>query len=216
MIICVSLLSFFASFLEVKADTGSDYGITIVKYKMDSTQITANNLPTQPSASDLSDGSAKSNTGEILNVFPGVEYKVEKVILKNGSGDNFEVESGSITQTIRTGSNGRASISLGEGIYRITEQSNAQLPTPAEPIIIQLPATLTNGIQVDLVYVYPKSSVVSSSPISPTSSTPTTYTSIPQTSGDLSSIFPLYLLLGGVVFIGVFSLIKARKRAQND
>lgn len=215
-IISVLLLSFISFRLEAQADTSSEYGITIVKYKLDSTQISANNLPTQPSGSDLGDTVAKSNNGDILSVFPGVEYKIEKVILKNGSGDTFELVPGSVAQTITTDANGRAHLSLGEGIYRITEQSSSLIPNPAAPIIIQLPTTLENGVKVNQVYIYPKSSIVTPGSVTSTPSSSKPYSSIPQTSGDLSSVFPLYLLLGGVVLIGGFSLVIGRKKIKKN
>lgn len=215
-IISVLLLSFISFKLEVQADTSSEYGITIVKYKLDSTQITANNLPTQPSGSDLGDTVAKSNNGEILSVLPGVEYKIEKVILKNGSGDTFEAAPGSVSQTIITDANGRAHLALDEGIYRITEQSSSLIPTAAAPIIIQLPTTIENGTKVNQVYIYPKSSMVTPGSVTPTPPSSKPYSSIPQTSGDLSSVFPLYLLLGGVILIGGFSLVMNRKKVRKN
>lgn len=216
MTISVLLLSFVAFRLEVQADTSSGYGITIVKYKLNSEQITANNLPTQPSSSDLGDTVAKATNGELLSVFPGVEYKIEKVILKNGTGNTFEVAPDSVVQTISTDNNGRAHLSLGEGIYRITEQKSSLIPTPAAPMIIQLPTTIENGTKVNQVYIYPKSSIVTPGTVTPTPSGSKTYTSIPQTSGDLNSIIPLYLLLGGVIFIGVISLVMGRRTTKKN
>lgn len=216
MIIPVLFLSFISFRQEAQADTSNEYGITIVKYKLNTEQITANNLPTQPSGSDLGNTVAKANNGELLSVFPGVEYKIEKVILKNGSGNTFDVAPDSVVQTISTDANGRAHLALDEGIYRITEQGSSLIPTPAAPMIIQLPTTIENGTKVNQVYIYPKSSIVTPGSVTPTPSSSKPYTSIPQTSGDLSSILPIYLLLGGVIFIGGLSLIMSRRTTKKN
>ncbi len=210
--------SFSALASRVTADELSDYGITIVKYKMDSSQITANNLPTQPSGSDLGETVPKANSGEVLSVFPGVRYNIEKVNLKNGSNQDFEIAPDNVTQMITTDSNGRAHLLLSEGIYRITEQSSSLIPNPAAPIVIQLPTTLQNGNKVNQVYIYPKSSLVRADLPNGNSTPPSNtkpYSFIPQTSGNLSSVIPLYILLGGVLFIGLLGVIISQKKLHN-
>lgn len=195
--------------------------LTIQKYQLTEQQLNSLELP-------IGSPLDPKLLGENPIALEGVGYKIEKVRPSNNDKTPFEPEPGIKPLFVKTDISGKATLSLEEGIYQVSEQSDPRLSGVAKPVIVSLPYVKSDGSQLTDVWLYPKSGVVtptnppgkspspggssshgdSSNPQSNThQKIPDRPTKIPQTSGNIGSVKFLYVLLGVVVGIGTLSIL---------
>ena len=194
------------------------FQITIVKYKLSEQDLDNHLLPSEPTGS-LETG-LTNEQGKALTPFPGIRYQIKKVTPSNDASDPFtEIPSFEPIEIV-TGSNGQATIPLTEGLYEVTELANDALSSPAEPVVVQLPAITADGTRLDQLFIYPKSSVVVSPTegATPRSTTPkqgkATAKRIPQTSGNLGSLFPVYFTLALIILLGIVTIVNFKPKGK--
>ncbi|MBO1299613.1 MULTISPECIES: pilin N-terminal domain-containing protein [unclassified Enterococcus] len=198
----------------VFADEGT-YQLTVVKYKLSAKELDNGLLPSEPSDSLTTE--VKGEDGRTLDPFAGISYRIVKVTPSNNKDDPFTEVEGFQPVEITTDASGQATVTLPKGLYEVTELSNKGLTVPAKPVVVELPMVTKEGNQIDHLFIYPKSSVV----VPPTSTTPpganppgsnpptseTTKTRIPQTSGNIGELWPVYLTLGFTLMIGLIGIM---------
>lgn len=183
--------------------------LTIIKYKLSEAQLQQIHLPQSPVGEAVSGEQTKDSTGNELELMAGVKYQIDLVIPTNDASNPFEIAPNNQSQMILTDTNGQATVKLVAGIYQVTELQDEKVEKPAAPLIVQLPMTLQDGSLLNHVYLYPKSSVLTTNPKNGTPPSETTG-KIPQTSGDKSSLVPIYGALITVIFIGLYGVFGTR------
>ncbi|MGM0124004.1 hypothetical protein IGI37_001378 [Enterococcus sp. AZ194] len=191
--------------LVVSAETADSYALSIQKYKLDA----STSLPKE----FLQDGTkvehAVDADGKKLVALPGIQYEVTRVTPISGGTDYQLVEgAAAFSTTIVTDQTGLARIDgLAQGMYRVIEKNNGQLKNVMEPVILELPLPQAGDKPaLSEVYLYPKSSVVSSK--APTEK-PKTVERLPQTSGNIGNYRPfiplslVILIMGSLGFLSM-------------
>lgn len=195
----------------------SGYGITIQKYKLSEGVQLSTNVPVDGTKAEK----VIDDKGNQLDPLEGVSYEIVRVSPTEGTSEFRPVEGADAFQTvITTNEDGTAHAdNLAAGTYRVSEKPTEIMKNVMEPVIVELPLPQRTGEALSTVYLYPKSSVhvpglpetgspdspgSPSSPSSPTSSKKGTSTRerLPQTSGSLGTMQPLYLLLVFILLMG--------------
>lgn len=214
MYCCIGLLFFVSFTVSSKADTLEPYTITIVKYKLSTSQLQQGTLPNSPTDSLLTG----EEIGGELERMPDVSYRITEVTPSVTVPGVFDDVADFVPQTITTDTLGTATISLQKGYYRVTELGSDQIVQPAEPVIVQLPMRSGDRI-IDHVFIYPKSSVVTPSTENPPGNevptTPTTEGRLPNTAAMVSmSKTTLYVLIGLLSVSFIAGSVLLHKRAK--
>ncbi|WP_285122531.1 pilin N-terminal domain-containing protein [Lactococcus petauri] len=195
---------------EVKND--KSYSINIVKYKLSDTQLSQTVLPHDPVGIPLEEDKLKDSNGNNLVGMHGIRYQIDKVVPSNDNNNPFEVAPDNKSQVIATDINGKCSVILSTGIYRVTELPGNGIEQEAEPVIVQLPLYLQNGKILKDVYIYPKSSMGTDNLVSNDFIDTYEPNKIPDTAENIDSLYAVYGILITVVLLGLYGLfIKPKK-----
>lgn len=208
LIVVICCLSLFFSAMPVLAISQfpdlKGYSIHVIKYKLKQGTTFNDSLPNDGSKVD----NLKDANGNDLETLPGISYAVQRLQLKPGATDinslsSFEVATGAeaFEKIQTTNAQGEASFTdLPAGYYQVIEKPNSQIQHVMEPVLVALPLNTQNG-QIDDVYIYPKSNIISDT-IIPES----TIDKIPQTSGNIGNPQQIFLMIGIVVIMGIIGI----------
>ena len=219
-IICFLTLLFML--LPQLAQANELHSITIVKYKLEG----GNEL----NRSMVHDGTkvdqVTDQNGQTLEVLSGIEYVIVRV-KKDGDGYIPTTGTEAFSTEITTNSEGIAHVGgLPKGFYQVFEKKQEPLlSNPMEPVVVELPMLKAGGEGLKDVYLYPKSNVVIPSPGGPVApgsedpkiggsseaGKPKPATKLPQTAGNIGSIYYLIGLMGLTLIIGIIGMMMGRK-----
>ena len=186
------------------------YSISVQKYKLSEGVRLSTDVPQDGTKAEK----VTDDKGNELEPLGGISYEIVRVTPMEGTSEFHPVEGSDAFQTvITTNEEGSAQINnLAAGTYRVSEKPTELMPNVMEPVTFELPLPQRSGEALSAVYLYPKSSVQTpglpgtDSQDSPKSSNYTKGASgrerLPQTSGNLGTMQPLYLLLVFIVLMG--------------
>ncbi|OJG98322.1 hypothetical protein RV18_GL003223 [Enterococcus termitis] len=198
-----------------------------MKYQLSDQDINSIQFPV---GEEKSDGQMKDTQGNALVPMAGVTYRIMQVTPSNNTSDPFREVADFEPLFVATDTTGFAHVDLPEGIYKVSEQADDRINTPAQPIIVEVPQTVGGKIMNTLV-IYPKSSVIK--PDFPNTSNPEgpkgqsrladspndllDKSKLPNTSGSLGDITKIYYMIAAIVIIGIGSMIflKPKKNHVN-
>lgn len=190
----------------------SGYSITIQKFKLiDGVSLSAD-VPQDGTKAEI----VTDDKGNRLDAFVGVSYEIIRVSPMEGTSEFHPVEGiNAFSTEVTTDDAGIAHVgNLEAGTYRVTEKASGLLEKVMDPVIVELPLPQRNGEALSDVFLYPKSSIVSpKAPMKHPSEKDGTKSGalpnaasgkerIPQTSGSLGTMQPLYILLFLVLMMG--------------
>ncbi|MCB5953523.1 pilin N-terminal domain-containing protein [Enterococcus sp. CWB-B31] len=180
-------------------------------------------------SSQLQNGSKIDGVDTLIRV-PGIKYEITRMSLLGNSGEYISAAGeDQFSMQIKTNSVGEAVVNgLPDGIYKVIEIPDERIPKVMEPIVINLPMQVSQGV-LNEVYVYPKSSVVtpedSINPPKGTENTPSQSADIdsasekkrlPETSGNIGkSDIILYAMLV-ISSLGILSIVISVKRDRRE
>ncbi|EGO6609460.1 pilin N-terminal domain-containing protein [Enterococcus faecalis] len=181
--------------------------LTIVKYSLEDNQ----ELSTSIELNGKQIEQAIDNEGNILQPLEGIEYEIERVTPVQGKDSSIfepiQGENAYKTKSI-TDSNGKIELTdLAQGIYRITEKKHLILKDTMDPIIVELPFTLSTGTVLNDVYIYPKSNVIPV-PVTPEDNVK----KLPETSGNIGNGSILIGMFAVSSLLGIYGLISLSKK----
>lgn len=188
------------------ADAG--YSITIVKHKLDAGVSLSEDVPQDGTRVEI----VTDINGNQLDPLAGISYEVVRVSPMEGTSEFQPVEGiDAFSTTITTDAEGIARVgNLAAGTYRVSEQPTDMLRNVMAPVIVELPLPQRTGEALSEVYLYPKSSVQALPGTAGQGSSRRTTTvaasnpnrRLPQTSGTLGTMKPLYFILALLLVMG--------------
>ena len=195
----------------VSAEEGG-YSITIQKYKLAEGITLSDDVPQDGTKAEK----VTDAEGNQLDPLAGISYEIVRVSPMEGTSEFRPVEGvDAFSTTITTDDQGNARVeNLTAGTYRVSEKANDTLRQVMEPVTFELPLPQRTGEALSEVYLYPKSSVQAlpgtsgpkekeKDPANPTAAEATAANKrLPQTSGSLGTMQPLYLILVLIVVMG--------------
>lgn len=213
--ILLLIFPLIASFLLVPKNVQAQengYSITVQKYKLGEGVNLSTDVPQDGTKAEK----VTDDKGNELEAFGGISYEIVRVSPMEGTSEFRPVEGAdSFSTVITTNDQGIATAAdLVAGTYRVTERPTDEMPNVMEPVTFELPLPQRTGEALSDVYLYPKSSIQTSPdgniPKSSLSSKEAkeakeasgTKGRLPQTSGNLGTMQPMYLLLALIVVMG--------------
>ena len=206
--------TFLTNFIGYATEVEDTYSIHVIKYKLENHEKLQNEFPINGTKmNELVD-----EEGNQLKKMSGIDYNIKKMKLKvDGTDDSnlssYEPEGDNemFSMDIRTNDNGEAVINgLTKGAYQVTEKPNQAIKNVMTPVLVKLPLVIDDK-QLNHVYIYPKSSVLSNNMPSVRSG----LSKLPETSGTLGSYVQLILMLFMISIMGFISLYCVNKKIQN-
>ena len=210
------LLSLLTGFIllpqNVSAEEGG-FSITIQKYKLTEGVTLSDAVPEDGTKAEQ----VTDINGNQLDPLAGISYEIVRVSPMEGTSEFRPVEGvDAFSTTITTDAQGVAHVgNLTAGTYRVSEQPTDTLRNVMEPVTFELPLPQRTGEALSEVYLYPKSSVQvlpKSGGTEDPDGTPSKGTTtaagneankrLPQTSGTLGTMQPLYLILVLILVMG--------------
>ncbi|WP_430621548.1 pilin N-terminal domain-containing protein [Enterococcus sp. DIV0800] len=194
----------------------TNYSITIQKYKLGEGVNLSVDVPQDGTKAEK----VTDDNGNDLEAFEGVSYEIVRVSPMEGTSEFQAVQGEDAFSTeITTDAQGIAHVgNLVAGTYRVSEKATELIPNVMEPVIFELPLPQRTGNALSDVYLYPKSSIQTPSTGTDKDKdkdTPTSQMSkkdgkvttaakerLPQTSGNLGTMQPLYLLIVLICVMG--------------
>lgn len=209
LVVVLSLIvSFFIGPLRVQAEGA--YSITIQKYRLEEGITLSEDVPKDGTKAEK----VTDSNGNLLEPLSGISYEIVRVTPVEGASTFKPIEGvDAFTATITTDEQGTAHIgNLVAGTYRVTEKATDTLQHVMEPVTFELPLPQRTGEALTDIYIYPKSSVQNpDTPVKPIE--PTKKASrLPQTSGNIGTMTPLYLILLLVIGMGIIGGHYMRKK----
>ncbi|MHC5229058.1 hypothetical protein ACYSNW_12315 [Enterococcus sp. LJL99] len=210
----ILLFVYSSNFSSYAAESTDVYSIHVIKYRLEDHENVQNKFPSNGTQmNELVDES-----GNQLKKMSGISYNITRMKLKTDETDgnslsSYEVATGNeaFNMDIVTNEEGEAVINgLTTGVYQVTELPHKEIKKVMEPSLVKLPL-ITESKQLNHVYIYPKSSVVSND-INVVRSGPT---KLPETSGNLGSNLQLILMLIMSIGLGFFSIYRVNKQIHN-
>lgn len=215
LMLCLIVLFFFFTHIVSNAtDSNESYSIHIIKYRLEEHENIQDNFPSNGTQmNDWMDGA-----GNQLEKMSGIAYNITRMNSNSDETDDdnlssYEVTTGSdaFSMDIVTNEKGEAVINgLTKGVYKVTELPNKEIKKVMEPSLVRLPLT-TNNEQLNNVYIYPKSSVISND----INVVRSGRTKLPETSGNLGSNWQIILMLLMIVSLSFFSICRINRRIHN-
>lgn len=193
---------------QVVAAEEAGYSITIQKYKLTEGVTLSEEVPQDGTKAEK----VTDSEGNQLEPLAGISYEIVRVSPMEGTSEFRPVEGiDAFSTTITTDEQGIAHAGkLSAGTYRVSEQPSGPLKEVMEPVTFELPLPQRTGEALSDVYLYPKSSLRVLPKASgekeikdPTAAEATAANKrLPQTSGTLGTMQPLYLILALIVVMG--------------
>ncbi|EOH75742.1 pilin N-terminal domain-containing protein [Enterococcus malodoratus] len=203
-------------------NTGSGYSIFIQKYKIVDFAKIAETMPLDGTKVDQ----VKDADGKNLDPLPGMSYEITRVTpIQGASGFEPVQGDGAFHTTITTDEKGLAHAGeLAQGMYQIVEKEHEQLKDVMEPVIVELPFPQQTGEPLNEVYIYPKSSVLGTTPKLPVTKGPDgkpipvvvdekgEIKKLPQTSGNIGTAQVLLWILAMIVTMGGVGMVSIHRK----
>lgn len=195
---------------QIAAAEEAGYSITIQKYKLAEGVTLSEDVPQDGTKAEK----VTDAEGNQLDPLSGITYEIVRVSPMEGTSEFRPVEGvDAFSATITTDDQGTARVSnLVAGTYRVSEKATETLRQVMEPVTFELPLPQRTGEALSEVYLYPKSSVQvlpgtsgakDKDPANQTAAEATAANKrLPQTSGTLGTMQPLYLILVLIVVMG--------------
>lgn len=224
LLFCLFIFSLsFGSVLPVFATeempvTSGGYNIFIQKYKIEDFTKVENTLPLDGTKAEQ----VKDADGKNLDPLSGISYEITRVTPMQGNVSGFEPVQGdgAFQTTVTTDGQGLAHAgNLAQGMYKIVEKEHTQLKDVMEPVIVELPFPQQTGEPLNEVYIYPKSSVLSTpgpggkKGVKGTNGfQPEEIKKLPQTSGNIGTAQVLLWILAMIVAMGGVGMISIHRK----
>lgn len=207
---------------EAETANPSGYSIFIQKYKIVDFAKIAETMPLDGTKVDQ----VKDADGKNLDPLPGMSYEITRVTpIQGASGFEPVQGDGAFHTTITTDEKGLAHAGeLAQGMYQIVEKEHEQLKDVMEPVIVELPFPQQTGEPLNEVYIYPKSSVLGTTPKLPVTKGPDgkpipvvvdekgEIKKLPQTSGNIGTAQVLLWILAMIVTMGGVGMVSIHRK----